>query len=155
MKIAVNRKSSVSRPSITSLVYVSTARPGLDQNDFQDIMTVAERNNQRLGITGLVMFNGFNFMQCIEGERAVAKDRLHRIGMDDRHTGLTILSHHEIANRQFAQWYMAGQYFPVKCGLPQSALSEILSDNSVSENTRNLFQSFRSLGARQAARQVI
>ncbi|WP_417622872.1 BLUF domain-containing protein [Parasphingorhabdus sp.] len=132
---------------ITSLIYVSTAQPGLSEADFLAIMTVSQRNNQRLGISGLLVFNGSNFMQCLEGERAVANDRLHHIGLDERHSGLTIVSHREAPERQFAEWDMAGQYLPVQEGLAQTGLSKILSGNAVADTTRALFQSFRSLGA--------
>lgn len=135
--------------SITSLIYVSTARPGLDQDEFLSILGVAERNNQRLGITGLILYNGFNFIQCLEGDRASVNDRLYHIGLDDRHNGLTILTHHDTANRQFAKWSMAGQYLPVQQGLPRADLAEILSADTVGEATRQLFASFLSLGAKQ------
>ncbi len=137
------------RQSITSLIYVSTARPGLDQDDFSSILNVAERNNERFGITGLILYNGFNFIQCLEGDRASVNDRLYHIGLDDRHHGLTILSHHDMPNRQFAQWSMAGQYLPVQQGLSQAGLAEILSDDAVTEATKRLFASFLSLGAKQ------
>jgi hypothetical protein len=133
---------------ITSLIYVSTARPGLDQEEFLAIMTVSQRNNQRLGITGLLVFNGFNFIQCLEGDRAAANDRLHCIGQDGRHSGMTILSHREAPGRQFGQWDMAGHYLPVQHGMAESGLTELLSGETVTDATRTLFQSFRSLGAK-------
>jgi len=140
----------VPRQSITSLIYVSTARPGLDQDEFLSILGVAERNNQRVGITGLILYNGFNFIQCLEGDRASVNDRLYHIGLDDRHNGLTILSHDDMPSRQFAQWSMAGQYLPIQQGLLQADVAKILSDDAVIEATRRLFESFLSLGAKQS-----
>ncbi|WP_373491072.1 BLUF domain-containing protein [Parasphingorhabdus sp.] len=125
---------------------MSTAKPGLNHDDFQAIVQVAQCNNQRLGITGLMLFNGFNFIQCIEGERTAANDCLHRIGLDERHSGLTILNHHEMSGRQFAQSHMAGHYLPAESNGEQAGLSQLLSNHAVSDATRTYFQSFRSLG---------
>lgn len=133
-------------PLITSLIYVSTARAGLSLDDFLGVMTVSQRNNQRLGITGLLVFNGLNFMQCLEGDRAAAKDRLHHIRLDDRHSGISILNQQETGNRQFSGWHMAGRYLPAEKSLGETGLLEILSDDAVSDATRTIFQSFRSLG---------
>lgn len=145
VQTAAKRKSFVPHRSISSFVYVSTARPGLDHGDFLAIMKVAQSNNERLGITGLMLFNGFNFIQCIEGERTATNDCLHRIGLDDRHSGLTILDHHELPGRQFAQSHMAGHFLPAE--REQAGLSQLLSNHAVSDATRTYFQSFRSLGA--------
>lgn len=152
MKTAANRKLFVPLQTITSLIYVSTARPGLDQDDFLAIMTTSQRNNQRFGITGLLVFNGFNFMQCLEGDPCATKELLHRIRLDERHSGMNILSHQQTSGRQFSQWDMAGQYLPVEQGLTQADLSAALSENAVTDATRTLFQSFRSLGPKQPER---
>ena len=152
MKTAANRKLSVPRQQFTSLIYVSTARPGLDQDDFLAIMTASQRNNQRFAITGLLVFNGFNFMQCIEGDSSATKELLHRIAVDERHSGMTIVSQQQLSGRQFSQWDMAGQYLPVDQGLAQAGLSAVLSDDAVTDATRMMFQSFRSLGAKQTGR---
>ncbi len=134
------------RQTITSLIYVSTARPGLDQQDLLAIMSAARRNNPRFGITGPILFNGFNFMQCIEGDRAATNDCLRRIERDDRHSGITIISHSELPNRQFTQWCMAGQSVPESPDLMETDIGGLLSRDSVSETTRTLFRSFLSFG---------
>lgn len=133
---------------ITSLIYVSTAKPGLAEEDLQAIQTTAQRNNARLGITGLILFNGFNFMQCIEGDRASANECLNRIERDDRHSGMTVVSHCEIASPQFSQWRMFGPLLPVQSEWTQAALDQLLAGDAVTDATRTLFQSFGSLGAK-------
>lgn len=138
--------------AITSLIYVSTATPGLDQDDFLALMTTSQRNNRRFGITGLLVFNGFNFMQFLEGDRSATNELMHRIRMDERHGGMNILSQQQAHRRQFSQWDMAGQYLPVSHGLAQSDLSALLSEVAVTDATRTVFQSFRSLGAKRPER---
>ncbi|PHR12622.1 MAG: hypothetical protein COA41_19005 [Sphingopyxis sp.] len=137
--------------SITSLIYVSTARPGLDENEFLSIVDVAERNNNRFGITGLIVFNGFNFIQYLEGNRPAVNDRLHIIGLDERHSGMAILSTSDTTKRQFTQFNMAGRYLPSKKGLARAGLDKILSDKAVNDTTRTIFQSFLSLGDKQSS----
>jgi len=112
-------------------------------------MATSLRNNERSGITGLMLFNGFNFLQCIEGERAAANDCMRRIERDDRHSGLTIVSHSKLARRQFTEWRMADQSMPAKSDSAADMLV-ILSHENVSEATRTLFQSFLSFGRKAA-----
>lgn len=131
---------------LTSLIYVSTATAGLSLDDFLAILTASQRNNQRLGITGLLVFNGTNFMQCLEGDKAATNDLLHHIERDDRHSGLNVVSQNQTVKLQFAEWHMAGRYLPEKHGMGQADLKEILSADAVSGATRTMFDSFRSLG---------
>ncbi|WP_339693343.1 BLUF domain-containing protein [uncultured Parasphingorhabdus sp.] len=132
--------------NLTSLIYVSTANAALSLDDFLAILTVSQRNNQRLGITGLLVFNGTNFMQCLEGDKAATNDLLHHIERDDRHNGLTVVSQSQTVKLQFASWHMAGRYLPEKHGMGHADLKEVLSADSVSNATRTVFESFRSLG---------
>ncbi|VWX59857.1 Sensors of blue-light using FAD [Sphingorhabdus sp. 109] len=143
---AVLRKFCVSSRSITSLIFVSTAKPGMNQDDFLAIMSVTLRNSERFGLTGLLVCNGFNFMQYIEGERSSVRDRMYYIGQDDRHSGVTILYQQESESRQFANIYFAGRHFPSIQGCAQSDLPKILADVSMPEMARTLFRSFGSLG---------
>ncbi|WP_417819020.1 BLUF domain-containing protein [Tritonibacter scottomollicae] len=136
----------MSSPLIASLIYVSTARSGLGLDDFLKIMAVSQRNNQRFGITGLLAFNGLNFMQCLEGDRAATNECLHRIELDDRHSGVTVVNQREATRRQFSDWHMAGQYLPAGQGLGQTDLQQALSDDAVCVATRTIFRSFFTLG---------
>ena len=51
------------------LAYVSNARLGLNQNDLDSIMHTSKLRNKLAGVTGLLLFNGVNFMQVLEGDR--------------------------------------------------------------------------------------
>lgn len=138
----------VSPCSITSIIFVSTAKPGLGQEDFLAIKTVVQRNSERFGITGLLACNGFNFIQCIEGDPAAVEDLLYRIERDDRHSGMIVLSHGKAETRQFAQLHMVGRYWSLPQNSTQDELSTILAENSVSGVARMLFHSFNTLGVK-------
>ena len=127
-------------------MYVSTASVGLSLDDFLAILDVSQQNNQRFGISGLLVFNGTNFMQCLEGDRAAVNDRLHHIGMDGRHNGINVIDNREMVSRQFVGWDMGGRYLRKSQCMKQVDLDDVLSKDSVSDQTRTSFQSFCSLG---------
>lgn len=147
---AANRKSCVASRPITSYIFVSTVTPGIDQGDFLAIKNVAMENSRNSAITGLLACNGFNFMQCIEGDRSVLNALMHRIWQDDRHSGVTIVDEREARTRQFAQLHVVGRFWSAQQGSERSVLSEILADKSVSNVARTMFQSFDSLGIKKA-----
>ncbi|NRD88822.1 hypothetical protein C8024_04160 [Sphingopyxis sp. BSNA05] len=61
--------AAMSNEMISSISYISTARAGLTDADFQAILEEASKRNETLGLTGLLTFNGLNFMQTLEGPR--------------------------------------------------------------------------------------
>ena len=138
------------RSEITSLIYVSTAKAGLNHDDFSTIISVARRNNERCGVTGLILFNGFNFMQCIEGEKGTTNDRLRAIGLDQRHSGMTVISQRQSSGRQFAPWHMAAYFVAAQGDQSQTELADILASETVAEPTRMFFHNFLTLGAKAA-----
>lgn len=47
--------------------YVSTAKLGTTDSDLAELMSVAGKGNAGPGITGLLGYNGRNFMQALGG----------------------------------------------------------------------------------------
>lgn len=140
------REQFVPNDLITALVYISTASPGLKREDLLAIENTAQNNNQRYNITGLLAFNGTNFIQLIEGAQAAVNECAYIVQSDTRHSGMSILSKDEFAHRQFPDWNMAC------CFLGDGKLNraqqfrELLGKPSVHKETRELFLSFHSLG---------
>jgi len=95
--------------SLLSIVYVSTAAWVLDAEGVEELLKTARRNNQRAGITGMLLYVERNFMQAIEGPPDQVRDLYERLELDPRHYGLTKLINEPIVERQFAQWSMAYQ----------------------------------------------
>ena len=147
---AANRKSCVASRPITSYIFVSTVTPGIDQGDFLAIKNDAIENSRNSAITGLLACNGLNFMQCIEGDRAVLNVLMHRIWQDNRHNGVTIVDEREARTRQFAQLHVVGRFWSAQQGFERADLSEILAGETVSSVARTMFQSFNSLGIKKA-----
>ena len=69
-------------------------------------MTSATRNNAAAGITGLLLFNGQNFLQLLEGEQDAVDSLLDRVESDPRHSGVVVVTDLEIAERSFPDWSM-------------------------------------------------
>ena len=61
------------------LIYFSTAQLGLSVQELEKILVSAVANNQRKGVTGLLLFNGLNFLQILEGAPAEVDDLYDKI----------------------------------------------------------------------------
>ena len=93
-------------PELESLVYVSSAARPFGLIDIAHLLKRARTRNLEHGITGLLLYTGGNFMQCIEGSpRSV--DTIFRIVEDDPgHSGIIQISRERIARRDFNDWSM-------------------------------------------------
>jgi hypothetical protein len=131
---------------ITSISYISTARSDLDASDFQNILNAAKARNTELELTGLLAFNGLNFMQVLEGSRASVNCCIRLIEADRRHDGMVIFDRHETDLREFPDWNMAGILLNFEDVDTTPLLNELLSSQSVKPTTRKHFESFQSFG---------
>jgi len=88
------------------LVYVSNARPGLDQSELDSIMHMSKLRNKLAGVTGVLLFNGLNFMQVLEGERALTIKVYDRILKDTRHYAVKTIVQEDIYKLTYPAWGM-------------------------------------------------
>jgi len=86
-------------------LYISTAVEPSERR-VDDILEVARRKNVENGITGVLLFNGRNFMQLIEGLERDLRDLLGSLADDPRHTGMSLLADRKIAARDCPDWAM-------------------------------------------------
>ncbi len=70
------------------------------------ILDLANRNNERDGITGALLFDGAWFVQILEGDREAISAALWRIARDPRHDNVTVIETRTIRQRSFANWRM-------------------------------------------------
>jgi hypothetical protein len=90
-----------------SLVYVSSAARAFSRDELVALLIKARANNTALGVTGMLLYKGGNFMQVLEGDEQVVKDLQHKIAVDGRHHGMLILLQQHQADREFDGWSMA------------------------------------------------
>ena len=88
------------------LIYFSTARLGLNREDLEIILSQSIASNIAHEITGILMFNGRNFMQILEGPRQAVQDLFARIMNDSRHTGVVLIKTDELAAFSYPVWGM-------------------------------------------------
>lgn len=91
---------------LKSLTYTSLARPDLGPGDIRAIHQTARHLNALDGVTGLLIYNGRQFLQVIEGAESAIDDLLQRLQADPRHSELTIVDQRFIGDREFRQWAM-------------------------------------------------
>lgn len=91
------------------LIYISTARTELSKQTLDEILRVSRRNNQAIGVTGLLIVGGRRFLQALEGPSDAVMKTYDRIKADDRHFAAVLLSNREIAERSFSEWAMGYQ----------------------------------------------
>ena len=93
---------------LVRLMYASRATAGLDNEELAAILRQSRAHNAREGLTGALCLctAGRLFIQVLEGGRNAVSKRYNRIAADARHTDVTLLQFHEIAERRFAGWAM-------------------------------------------------
>jgi len=127
-----------------SIIYVSTATIPLAPDQLQTLAGEAAEKNEPRGITGLLAYNGFNFMQLLEGDEDAVEERLDRIKDDPRHSGVVVVRRETVEGRECGAWSMAARTTPLAGLGPADVLRDALPD-SLREETRRLFSSFASL----------
>lgn len=72
-----------------------------------DILRASRANNPKAGLTGVLLFDGTNFLQVLEGPIAEI-ERLHEtITCDRRHEDITLIDLVSIETRDYDAWSMA------------------------------------------------
>lgn len=91
---------------IVSLTYISRYNYDNENGEVARILVQAQKNNERNGITGALVFNHNYFLQSIEGSRPVINALLRKLIKDIRHSSLQVVDCREIEERRWSQWSM-------------------------------------------------
>lgn len=86
-------------------IYVSTA-PNLSDESLDSILASCARNNAERGVTGLLLYNGRNFLQLLEGAETDLLWVMARISADNRHSGISKLEDSFVTDRACPDWAM-------------------------------------------------
>ncbi len=70
------------------------------------ILESARKNNARLGVTGILLYDAGSFIQVLEGDGPVVRELFEKIGRDPRHDRVTMLGERPIDKRSFGAWTM-------------------------------------------------
>lgn len=91
------------------LTYVSTAHNRVSSSDLQDILEAAIRNNAAAKVTGILLYNGENFMQVLEGPEKSVLEIFERICTDARHGHVVTILEESSTRRVFENLPMSMQ----------------------------------------------
>lgn len=95
------------KPPLVQLTYVSSRGSHVLDDDVVDLAIKSNIANRQAGITGCLWFGARRFFQVLEGEQDRV-DRLYRkIKIDNRHTGVRLLSYSSLESHKFARWHLA------------------------------------------------
>ena len=69
-------------------------------------METSARNNPAKEVTGLLLYNGRNFLQLLEGEESELVTLMVKISHDPRHTGISMIDRKIVGERVCPNWAM-------------------------------------------------
>lgn len=75
-------------------------------NELLFLLQQSREKNLVLGITGMLLYKGGNFMQMLEGEKQTVLKLYETIRKDDRHKDVVTIMTDNIQTRNFADWSM-------------------------------------------------
>lgn len=76
---------------IYELAYVSAVAPHVTNAEIDRILVTSRQRNSQTGVTGLLICDGHNFLQHLEGPQAAMSATLDRIVAHRAHYGLMVL----------------------------------------------------------------
>ncbi len=118
---------------LIQLVYVSAATPKLAPEQIERIRLASDRENARLGITGLLLHQGGSFYAVLEGDRRRVFRLMERIITDPRHRDVQILRESPVPRRRFENW----SFGAIPRG-PSGFADRIASDDFIHNLSRRL-----------------
>lgn len=89
------------------LIYQSKSSQDFGTLHLFNLLTEARQRNQRLGITGHLLYLDGQFTQCIEGSSASIDALWESLLRDVRHDNIELLARYCITERRFPEWTMA------------------------------------------------
>jgi len=93
--------------SINQLIYSSSASKKMLKSDLYIILRQARKNNESIGVTGLLIYADKYFFQVLEGQKEVVSQLFEKISNDKRHYDVQILGESDLDICAFPNWKMA------------------------------------------------
>ncbi|WP_423186326.1 BLUF domain-containing protein [Alishewanella sp. d11] len=92
------------------IVYYSTATREFSEQDLIELLSVANKYNNALGITGCLVYSNGKFIQLLEGERKNVLELFEKIKRDPRHNNVTVTVEMTVNQKLFPDWGMAFKF---------------------------------------------
>jgi len=91
---------------LVQCIYMSAAVRSFDSDALKALLAKARSNNERAGLSGMLLYAGGSFLQVLEGPGRRVDALVERIQADPRHDSLVLLVRESIKERSFADWTM-------------------------------------------------
>jgi hypothetical protein len=111
------RRPAAVREAMNQVVYSSAAISPFTEAELTKLLVRARTNNERLSVTGLLLYHEGSFLQVLEGEAAVLETLFATISADKRHNRVVALLKRTVDQRHFGNWCMG--FASMKC-LPEN-----------------------------------
>ncbi len=89
-----------------SLTYFSTSTGPLGREQLVDLLAYSRSNNERVGLTGMLLYADGSFVQTLEGPDDVVEEAFRRIAGDVRHRSVSVALRDQITERFYPDWSM-------------------------------------------------
>jgi hypothetical protein len=102
------KEEPMERP-LNAWLYVSSSRLAASDSEtaLEDIVSRARVNNQRLGLSGALLFTGTRFVQLLEGPADALAFMREKIVADERHADVRTIAEGPWRKRSFESWSLA------------------------------------------------
>lgn len=94
------------------LVYSSVQTRALEAAAFEELCRKASLKNRGMQVSGMLLCNGKEYLQCLEGPTDKVSTIYAAIVEDPRHTDIRLVFHQAVDTRLFEGWHMAGLWKP-------------------------------------------
>lgn len=92
--------------AFTRLIYTSYAVERMGDEALEAMVHSAAMANMQRDVSGMLVYDGTEFMQVLEGDPVEVAALYARIAQDPRHRAVEMLDTSTVAERRFAQWGM-------------------------------------------------
>ena len=133
------------------LTYFSTASTHFSEEDLENLLKVSKSNNQRNGITGILLFIDGLFLQLLEGRKDNVLNIFKKIQEDERHYDVLKLFEGEKNATNFEKWSMGFRNFPLSEYKNKTGFEDLSNNDFITNvlktnhpkiiNTLNIFYS--------------
>ncbi len=134
---------------LSNLVYISHTTYPMLEDDLLDILHVSQINNEKNGITGMLLYRDNHFIQVLEGCEYNVLETYRQIQAYPRHKNLVIAYQGPILEREFDRWSMGFKHIDYLDFHNLHGFSDFLeypmSDTFIGNQSRvmNLLRTFR------------
>jgi hypothetical protein len=91
---------------MNQVVYSSAALAPFSETQLSELLIRARKNNERLAVSGMLLYHDGSFLQVLEGEESTLESLFTVIAADKRHHRVVTLLKREVKERHFGEWCM-------------------------------------------------